>query len=80
MDYVTKGYEPADALQYFEELSAIPRGSGNEGAVADYICEFAKAHGLEYYRDKVHNVIVKKPGSNRISHFRPVDSVCAIRW
>ena len=49
MDYVTKGYEPADALQYFEELSAIPRGSGNEGAVADYICEFAKALVYNYY-------------------------------
>ena len=82
MDYVTKGYEPADALQYFEELSAIPRGSGNEGAVADYICEFAKAHGLEYYRDKVHNVIVKKPGSKGCENVPPLmlqghtDMVC----
>ncbi len=63
MDYVTKGYEPADALRYFEEISAIPRGSGNEAAVADYICRFAEERGLEYYRDSVHNVIVKKPGS-----------------
>lgn len=63
MDYVTKGYEPADALQYFEEISSIPRGSGNEAAVADYICRFAEEKGLEYYRDDAHNVIVKKPGS-----------------
>lgn len=63
MDYITKGWEPADALRYFEEISAIPRGSGKEGAVADYICQFAKEHGLEYYRDDAQNVLVKKPGS-----------------
>ena len=40
MELVTRGYEPADALGYFEEISAIPRGSGNEAAVADYICRF----------------------------------------
>ena len=39
MEYVTKGLQPEDALRYFEEISAIPRGSGNEGAVARYICE-----------------------------------------
>ena len=63
MDYITKGWEPADALRYFEEISAIPRGSGKEGAVADYICQFAKEHGLEYYRDDAQNVLVRKPGS-----------------
>ena len=82
MDYVTKGYEPADALQYFEEISAIPRGSQNEKAVADYICEFAKAHGLEYYRDEAENVIVKKPGSRGCENVPPLmlqghtDMVC----
>ena len=82
MDYVTKGYEPADALKYFEEISAIPRGSQNEAAVADYICEFAKAHGLEYYRDEVHNVIVKKPASKGCENVPPLmlqghtDMVC----
>lgn len=82
MDYVTKGYEPADALQYFEEISAIPRGSENEAGVADYICEFAKAHGLEYYRDEANNVIVKKPGSKGCENVPPLmlqghtDMVC----
>lgn len=68
MNYITKGYEPEDALRYFEEISAIPRGSGNEGAVADYICRFAEERGLTYHRDKVHNVIVKKPGSKGCEH------------
>ena len=28
MNIVTKGLEPARVLSYFEEISAIPRGSG----------------------------------------------------
>lgn len=82
MELVTKGYEPADALGYFEEISAIPRGSGNEAAVADYICRFAEEHGLEYYRDEAHNVIVKRPGSKGYEDAEPImlqghtDMVC----
>ena len=50
--------------------------------MADYICEFAKAHGLEYYRDEVHNVIVKKPASKGCENVPPLmlqghtDMVC----
>lgn len=32
--YVTEGLEPRRVLELFEEISAIPRGSGNEEAVA----------------------------------------------
>ena len=82
MELVTKGYKPEDALGYFEEISAIPRASGNEKAVADYICRFAEEHGLEYHRDDVHNVIVKKPASKGYEDVPPVilqghtDMVC----
>lgn len=30
MKYVTEGLEPRRVLELFEEISAIPRGSGNE--------------------------------------------------
>ncbi len=82
MDYVTKGLQPEDALRYFEEISAIPRGSGNEIAVARYICEFAKGLGLEATRDEANNVIVKKPASAGCENAAPVmlqghmDMVC----
>lgn len=49
--------------KYFEELSRIPRASYKEEACADYLVEFAKAHGLEYKRDELHNVIIYKPAS-----------------
>ncbi len=48
---------------YFEELSAIPRGSGNTDAVSAYCMAFAEAHGFEASRDSFNNVVIKKPAS-----------------
>ncbi|MBQ8995396.1 MAG: beta-Ala-His dipeptidase [Oscillospiraceae bacterium] len=48
---------------YFNEISRIPRGSGNEKAVSDYIVSFAKERGLAYKQDEVWNVIVDKPAT-----------------
>ena len=49
--------------RFFEEISAIPRASGKEEGIADYLVEFAKAQGLEWYRDAANNVLIKKSGS-----------------
>ena len=51
---------------FFEDFLKIPRESGNEKAIADYLVDFAKKKGLEYYRDLYNNVIIKKK-SNRNS-------------
>lgn len=59
--YITEGYEPAAVLRYFEDICAIPHGSGNEKGVADYIENFAVAHDLEYRRDSIHNMLIRKP-------------------
>lgn len=48
---------------YFREISNIPRGSGNEKGIADYVENFAKEHGFEYRRDELHNVIVYRPAA-----------------
>ena len=53
--------EPAEVFHYFEDLTRIPRESGNEAAVCAYLVEFAKAHGLEYQTDDTHNIIMRKP-------------------
>ena len=50
-------------MHFFEEISKIPRGSGNCAPIADYLADFAKSRGLEYYRDKTDNVIIKKTAS-----------------
>lgn len=57
------GFEPARVFRFFEEISEIPRGSGNEAGVADYLCAFAKARGLSCYRDASNNVLIGKPAT-----------------
>ena len=63
MKQVLLGCEPAEVFAFFEELSAIPRGSKNEKAASDYVMEFAKQRGLAASRDALYNTVVKKPGS-----------------
>lgn len=54
---------PQKVFAIFEELCAIPHGSGNMKAIADYCVDFAKRVGLSCSRDSLHNVIIKKPAS-----------------
>ncbi|HBI92956.1 MAG TPA: aminoacyl-histidine dipeptidase [Terrisporobacter glycolicus] len=50
-------------FKYFSQISKIPRGSGNEKAISDYLVSEAKKLGLEVIQDKALNVIIKKPGT-----------------
>ena len=63
MDYVVQGYQPKKLFEFFEEICAIPHGSGNESAIAQYLVEFAQARGLECHRDAVNNVFIKAPAT-----------------
>lgn len=60
MEYIINGYEPKRLFEIFEEISAIPRGSGNEKGIADYICAYAERLGLFCIRDEVNNVFVRR--------------------
>ena len=48
---------------YFEEITKIPHGSGNEAALGQYIVDFAKERNLAYTIDKAGNVVIKKEAS-----------------
>lgn len=69
-------------LEYFCEISAIPRGSGNTKAISDYCVKFAQKHKLEYVQDRYNNVIIKKPAYKGYENYEPViiqghlDMVC----
>ncbi len=63
MKYVTEGWEPKQVLQYFEDIAAIPRESGNEKAVAEYLYNWGLELGLESWKDEHNNVIIRKPAS-----------------
>lgn len=54
---------PAAVFRHFAALSAIPRPSFHEQAVADHLMAFADRHGLQAERDALDNVIIRKPGS-----------------
>ena len=74
--------EPTDVLSFFQALSDIPRGSGNEKEVADWVVSFATEHGLEAEQDDLHCVLVRKPGQNGLEDAPPLilhghlDMVC----
>lgn len=55
--------QPADVFSYFEALTKIPRESGQERAVSDYLVAFGKELGLEVIQEPCMNVIIKKPAS-----------------
>lgn len=47
-------------FKYFSEISSIPRGSGNEVEISEFLVSFAKSRGLVYTRDEANNVIIIK--------------------
>lgn len=48
-------------IGYFKELAKIPRKSGHEEAVSEYLLAWARENGFTAERDSVNNVIVDKP-------------------
>lgn len=63
MENVLKGYEPEKVWYYFNEISKIPRRSGNEKAIGDFLLKFADEKGFESRRDEYLNVVIKKPAT-----------------
>lgn len=55
--------EPKAFFRYFEDLTRIPRPSGKEEKVVEYLMEFAKENGLYAEKDEFNNVLIKKPAS-----------------
>lgn len=53
--------EPVEVFRYFEELTGIPRESGNEAAVCAYLEDFARTHRLECRRDSANNIFIRRP-------------------
>lgn len=55
--------EPRSVFGFFEEISRIPRGSGNESAVAAYMVSWASSRNLFVQKDAANNVFIKKSAS-----------------
>ena len=68
MNYILADKEPKLVLKYFEDISAIPRGSYNEKEASAFIAETAKKLGLYVRVDERNNVVVKKPATPGYEH------------
>lgn len=74
--------KPEAVMNFFYELNQIPRGSGNEKAVSDYLVKFAQDRQLKVHQDDVLNVYIYKPASPGYENRPPVilqghmDMVC----
>lgn len=76
-------FAPAEApLALFEEISRIPRPSGKEQRISNYVKAWAEARGLDVYQDSSYNLIILKGASPGCEGCAPVilqahmDMVC----
>ena len=63
MENIFKGLQPELVFNYFYEISQIPRGSGNEKAISDYLKSFGEKLGFETIQDEALNIIIRKPAT-----------------
>lgn len=63
MNDVFKDLQPVLLWKHFAKILEIPHCSGHEEALGDYIISVAKANNLEWQRDAVGNVLVRKKAS-----------------
>ena len=54
---------PQAIWKYFAEICSIPHPSGHTAMIADYLMNVGKELGLDTYRDKADNVIIRKPAT-----------------
>ena len=63
MKRVLQDLKPQSVFKYFEEISQIPRGSGNEKEISNYLKKFGEDLGLETIQDEYLNIIIRKPAT-----------------
>ena len=74
--------KPEGVFRFFEELCAIPHGSGNTKLISDYLATFAKDRNIRYIQDELNNIIMFAPGTCGLEDRQPViiqghmDMVC----
>ncbi len=79
---ISDNLRPQKVFRFFEEISAIPRGSGNTAQIAQYCLDFAAQRGLKAVKDNGGNVIIYAPGTAGYENSEPViiqghmDMVC----
>ena len=63
MGNILENLKPQLVFKYFEEISQIPRASGNEKEISDFLRKFGEDLGLETIQDEYLNIIIRKPAT-----------------
>ena len=77
-----KNLQPQAVWEQFDALTRVPRPSKKEERVIEFLIDFAKRHNIEWQRDEIGNVVMRKPATAGYEH-RPttilqshMDMVC----
>ncbi|MBD1388927.1 aminoacyl-histidine dipeptidase [Neiella sp. HB171785] len=62
--------QPAPLWQFFQTICSIPHPSKHEEALATWICQWATEQQLDWQRDTVGNVIIRKPAAAGCEHLQ----------
>ena len=69
---ILKDIKPEKVFEFFEAISAIPRGSGYNDKIKEYCIDFAEQRNLKCYSDDAGNVIIFKNASENRDSENPV--------
>jgi dipeptidase D len=72
MNKTIKDLQPKEVWNIFHELTQIPRPSGHEEKVRDYVEQFGKNLGLETLRDEAGNIVIRKPATPGMENHKGV--------
>lgn len=64
MNRVLAEIEPNNVFHFFEDLTRIPRGSGNEDMVCSYLIKFAEDNGFSWAKDEMKNLLIRVPATS----------------
>ena len=52
--------QPRLVWEQFDDITRVPRPSKKEEKIIEFLIDFAKQHSLEWKRDKIGNVVIRK--------------------
>ena len=55
--------EPRQVWEQFDAITSVPRPSKKEGRIIEWLVSFAREHGIEYQKDAIGNVVMRKPAT-----------------
>ncbi len=55
--------QPRLVWEQFDDITRVPRPSKKEEKIIEFLIEFAKSHSLEWQRDDIGNVVIRKPAT-----------------